>query len=535
MEYQNGRPPQAPQGQGFQQMQFPSRPAQQTQFQTAFTPQQTVAVPVQPLFGGADVSKWDGTPQNGQGSLIPTRGDTDTDSTTAESKKQADGDKKDYSGKKLALLPRTGRDRSLIITSLIFTLILLLLSVTCLVQIPVQTASGDYMYVPQTLVQSLFAQLDVITDADTTGQIEAAKAGYLELQQKTGFDVYLGALDVNFFTLYYAAHDPMANAGSTAAFYLLLAYTILVPLGLLLTLLRTFFALFGKRTYSTPRALMRMLLPLLFVRIYSLFTLAWGTPIGSGSFIETNMLLPLRAGLDRYNIVVGACALFSFVLVLLARRCEKTRPIKARTTKIFLTLLMAIVIGAGALLLPLMQVTGADGAVSSLSLMDALTYGFDAPLSEGATVTANRLATFAVFAKDAVDSDFVLFIGQYLPFLACALLAFALTAMIAYVLDSNILMEHGIPDKRYAKKVCNGRTSLWTIVLLTLAIGALMFLFNTEIVKYDPDVQFTFNYLFLAPVGGGALLTVFLHKLASIGIKKFRIENRMRKKQFLPS
>lgn len=391
------------------------------------------------------------------------------------------------------------------------------------------------MYVPQTLMQSITAQLDVIQGADTTAKIEAAQAGYLELQQKTGFSVYLGALDVNFFTLYYAEHDPMADAGSTAAFYLLLAYTILVPLGLVLTLLRTFFSLFGRRTYSTPRALMRMLLPLLFVRIYSLFTLAWGTPLGTNSYVETNMRFPLRAGLDRYNIVVGACALFSFVLVLLARRCEKTRPIKARTTKIFLTLLMAAVIAAGALFLPLIQVTTTDGAVSSLTLLDALKHGFNTPISESAAATADRLASFGTYAKDAAGTDFVLFVGQYLPFLACALLAFALTAMAAYVLDSNILMEHGIPDKKYAKKVCNGRTSLWSIVLLTIVIGVLMYLFNTEIVKYDASVQFTFNYLFLAPIGGGALVTVLLHKLASIGIKKFRVENRMRKKQFLPS
>ena len=535
---QNGRPQAQWQAQFSQppqqQMYFPPRPKQQTQQPSAFAPQPT-AVPVQPLFGGTDLSTWDGTAQGGQGSLIPTREGEPQPTASAEETQQPADDKKDYSAKKLPLLPRTKQDRSLIVTALIFTLILLLLSVTCLVQIPIQTATGDYMYVPQTLVQSIYAQLDVITGANTDAQIATAKEGYLELQQKTGIDVYLGALDVNFFTLYYAEHDPMENAGSTVAFYLLLAYTVLVPLGLVLTLLRTVISLFGKRTYSTPRALLRMLLPLLFVRIYSLFTLVWGTPIGAGSSIETNMLFPLRAGLDRYNIVVGACALFSLVLVLLARRCERTRPIKARTAKILITLIMLLVITAGALLLPLIRVTGADGAVASLSLWDALTYGFDAPLSESATAAANRLATFAVFAKDAVNSDFVLFIGQYLPFLACALLAFTVTAMTAYVLDSNILMEHGIPDKRYAKKVCNGRTSLWSIVLLTVAIGALMFLFNTEILKYDADVRFTFHYLFLVPIGGGALLTVILHKIASIGIKKFRVENRMRKKQFLPS
>ena len=74
---QNGHP---------QQPLFPQQQMQQPQGQPFYAPP-TVAVPVQPLFGGADVSKWDGTPQGGQGSLIPTRGEEQA--ATAEEKPAA--------------------------------------------------------------------------------------------------------------------------------------------------------------------------------------------------------------------------------------------------------------------------------------------------------------------------------------------------------------------------------------------------------------------------------------------------------------
>ena len=95
---QNGRPQAQWQAQFSQppqqQMYFPPRPKQQTQQPSAFAPQPT-AVPVQPLFGGTDLSTWDGTAQGGQGSLIPTREGEPQPTASAEETQQPADDKKD--------------------------------------------------------------------------------------------------------------------------------------------------------------------------------------------------------------------------------------------------------------------------------------------------------------------------------------------------------------------------------------------------------------------------------------------------------
>ncbi len=527
-----GRPT-AQQGYG----QPPSYPQQSPQMQmqpTQARPQgQPQGMPIygQPPYGMggqmygqpyAAPAGWNNTAFSAQNeSLIPER-------TPPQGAEKGDG--KDYSAKRLPLMERTKRDRSLMICALFFSLVLLFLSLTCLVQFPVQTADG-YMYVPQNALQTVTAQLDVVLKTDTTAKVADARAAYAALQEKSGAEVYLGAMQVNFLTMWYEQHNPMSDAGSTAAFWLLLAYTVLVPLGLFFTFLRTLFALVGKRTYAAPRALCRMLMPLLFVRIYSLFVPLWGASLPTTE--AEHMLFPLRMGLDRYNLVVGACALFSFVLVLLARRCEDSVPVKARGRKIVISYLMMFVMAAGALLLPFVKVTGADGTVMTFSLLDAVKASFGVALPDGANAVAERLTALGA-ASATNGNDFTLFLGRYLPFLGAALLAFGLVSFVSYVLDANILMEHGIADKRYAKKVCNGKTSLWVTVMLTLCVGALMYLFNTQIAA-NAGLACTFDLLFLAPIGGVALLTLLLFRVANTGVGKFRKDCKMRKKQFLPS